>query len=147
MNEWQTSLLTLLGSLRALKWLSWNAHWQVKGTSFYGDHLMLERIYEGKLDEQIDTLAEKIVCLYGSEIIDNPTLLGSFNQTVEMCKNVGTCPIRRVLRCLQQLQALFNQTYSIGTKNNQITLGMDDFLMASANEQETFIYLVQQRLR
>jgi DNA-binding ferritin-like protein len=147
MNEWQTSLITLLGCLRALKWLSWNGHWQVKGSQFYGDHLMLERIYEGKIDEQIDTLAEKMVCLFGSDIIDNPMLLQSFNNSVESCKSVSKCPIQRTLRCLQMLQAQFNHTYSIGTNTKQITLGMDDYLMATANEQETFIYLLQQRLR
>ena len=147
MNEWQQSLITLLGSLRALKWLSWNSHWQAKGAQFYGDHLMLERIYEGKLDEQIDTIAEKIVCLFGSEMIDSPILMQSFQGAVESCKSIGSCPIRRVLRCLQLLQGQLNQTYTIGTSTKQITLGMDDYLMATANEQETFIYLLQQRLR
>ncbi len=147
MNEWQQSLLTLLGSLRALKWISWNSHWQVKGGPFYGDHLMLERIYEGKLDEQIDTLAEKIVCLFGSEIIDSPILLQSFTSSIESCKSIGSCPIRRTLRCLQLLQGKLNQTYSIGSSSKQITLGMDDYIMATANEQETFIYLLQQKLR
>jgi DNA-binding ferritin-like protein len=147
MNDFQKALIILLGMLRALKWLSWNGHWQVKGNSFYGDHLMLERIYEGKLDEQIDTLAEKLVCLYGSDCIDSPYLIGSFNECVEQAKKAQTCPIRRVLHVLQYVQGHFAQTYKIGTSAGRITLGMDDFLMASANEQETFIYLVQQRLR
>lgn len=147
MSEWQKSLLTLLGMLRGLKWLAWNGHWQVKGNSFYGDHLMLERIYTEVLDGQIDTLAEKIVCLFGSEAINNPILLGSFTQFVDSCSKANTCPIRRVFQALQFLQGQFSQTYKVGQTSGQITLGLDDFLMASANEQETFIYLVQQRLR
>jgi len=147
MTDFKKALIILLGMLRALKWTAWNGHWQVKGQPFYGDHLLLEKIYAGVLDEQIDTLAEKLVCLFGSEVIDSDFLLGGFNECVSQAKKAHTCPIRRVLYIAQILQGHFNQTYNIGTSSGQITLGMDDFLMASANEQETFIYLLQQRLR
>ena len=147
MSEFQKALLVLLGMLRALKWLSWNSHWQVKGNSFYGDHLMMEKIYQGDLDEHIDTLAEKMVCLYDSEIIDNPYLLGSFTECVDSACKQSKCSITRVLYVAQLLQGHFNQTYRIGKEAGQITLGLDDYLMATANQQETFIYLLQQRLR
>lgn len=147
MTEFQKSLIVLLGMLRALKWIAWNGHWQVKGPSYYGDHLMMERLYTGVLDANIDTLAEKLVALYGSEVIDNPILLLTFNECVGEAKKPSTCPIRRALHLLQILQGQFNQAYKIGTGSGEITLGLDDFLMATANEHETFIYLLQQRLR
>lgn len=147
MTDFQKALIVLLGMLRSLKWLSWNAHWQVKGSSFYGDHLLMEKIYQGNLDDHIDVLAEKIVCLFGSDAIDSPLLLGSFSDCVSSCTKQHSCPIRRVLSCAQLLQGHFVQTYRIGKEQGSLTLGLDDYLMATANDQETFIYLLQQRLR
>ena len=53
-------LCVLLATLRAAHLIHWTGHWQVKGDTQYGDHLLLERVYSGLADE-IDTLAEKIV--------------------------------------------------------------------------------------
>ena len=57
-------LQLLLGALRGAHWSHWTSHWQVKGDNSYGDHQLISRIYEA-LIEEIDTLAEKIVGMYG----------------------------------------------------------------------------------
>jgi len=49
----------LFAVMKALYLSHWDAHWKVMGDSFYGDHLLFSRMYEG-LVEEIDTLAEKI---------------------------------------------------------------------------------------
>lgn len=46
-----------------------NAHWQSNGPGSYSNHLMFQRLYENVL-EQIDTIAEKSIGLFGNEVID-----------------------------------------------------------------------------
>ena len=62
-------LQLLLVALRSAHWSHWTSHWQVKGSSFYGDHELMERLYTGLVDE-IDTLAEKIVSSFGSDSVN-----------------------------------------------------------------------------
>jgi DNA-binding ferritin-like protein len=146
--NWQGSLLTLLGTLRALKWTSWNSHWQVKGKPFYGDHLMLERIYQGEIDEQIDTLGEKLVFMYGGGVITNGVMRSSFLHGVESALSSHKhCALSRVLYLEKLLQNQFKLCHSLGQQSQQISLGMDDYLMATANQHETFLYLLKQRLQ
>ena len=68
-NPVNRSLLTqLLGILRAIHWSHWTSHWQARGNPSYSDHLLFERLYKN-LEEEIDTLAEKIVSYYGAEAV------------------------------------------------------------------------------
>lgn len=62
-------LCVLLATLRAAHLIHWTGHWQVKGDTQYGDHLLLERVYTALADE-IDTLAEKVVSTFGCEAVD-----------------------------------------------------------------------------
>lgn len=62
-------LLDLWACLRAAHHLFWTLHWQSKGSQFYGDHLLFERLYTARLEE-IDGLAEVIAGHYGAGQLD-----------------------------------------------------------------------------
>ena len=141
-------LLTgLLGILRGLKWNYWNSHWMISGNPYYGDHLMFERFYAGVIDEQIDTLAEKIVA-YDANILSNPTMREAFNAFLEKYEgDYPNDPFRRGLAMEEHCQMVLKSVYEKLKEDDELSLGMDDFLMATANERETVVYLLKQRTR
>ncbi len=135
----------LLGFLRAAHWMHWTSHWQVKGNTSYGDHLLLERLYTG-ITEEIDTLAEKLVGEFGIEAV-NPLeqsyfLLGFVN---DVC-SVESDPIRRALLVEKGVQEALRVTYERVKGLGKMSLGLDDYIMATANTHDTFLYLLNQRL-
>lgn len=140
------SLLTqLLGMLRAVHWSHWTTHWQVRGTPSYGDHLLFERLYKG-LEEEIDALAEKIVSYYGAEAVDavaNADFMLRFLSRYEQVAD----PYARGLAVETYLQKSLKRVYDQLKGTDEMTLGLDDYLMATANLHETHQYLLRQRLR
>jgi hypothetical protein len=145
-GEQKCALMRLmLGFLRAAHWMHWTSHWQVKGENSYGDHLLLERLYTG-ITEEIDTLAEKMVGEFGVQAV-NPLeqayfLLGFVN---DVC-SVETTPIRRAFVVEKTIQEALKVTYSKIKEIGNLSLGLDDYLMATANAHDTFLYLLSQRL-
>jgi len=140
-------LTHLLAMLRAAHWIHWSDHWQVQGNAYYGDHLMLERIYTGMVDE-IDTLAEKIVAVFGLEYVDPVSqaslMLALVNQ---ICKMEGCSDqIVRSLTTERLVMDSLNRVFATLEANQALTIGMNDFLSATANAHETNVYLLQQRL-
>ncbi len=138
-------LKLLLAYLRATHWLHWTNHWQVKGDTSYGDHLLFERLYLGVVEE-IDTLSEKLVGEFGSESVNaleqSYFLLGLVSDVTRM----ETHPVRRGLLVEQTMQNILKRVYDKLAAMNVLTLGLDDFIMATANAHETNLYLLKQRL-
>ena len=141
-----TTLQVLLAILRGAHWAHWTSHWQVKGESQYGDHLLLERIY-GSLIEEIDTLAEKIVGTYGGlavSPVDQAQLMANTILPVAEVQAEDN-PILRALIVEEALQVAFKNIYKALKEMDVLTLGMDDFIMSMANAHETNLYLLRQR--
>jgi len=65
--------------LRALSMLHHTHHWQTKGSQFYGDHLLYQRLYE-LADGQIDMVGEKAVGLGSPELVDYKHSLENMNR-------------------------------------------------------------------
>lgn len=145
-------LVSLLALLRAAFLLHQTHHWQTTGEPYYGDHLMLQRFYEGSGEgdspaDMIDSLAEKIVG-YGGVIppaefievmagyiknfaapsLDPEAMLMS---SLEIEKTI----ILAVTKARETLEAAGN-----------LSDGFDNLLQGIADGHETFIYLAQQRL-
>ncbi|MBD3260150.1 MAG: hypothetical protein GF334_00465 [Candidatus Altiarchaeales archaeon] len=137
-------LQILLGAMRAMHWNYWTSHWQVSGSSFYGDHLMFSRMYEA-LVEEIDTLAEKMVGTFGPDSVENTSQMNWASSFLRSW-SVYKCPYCRGLRSEKELQGLFKSFYEKLKEGNALSLGMDDYLMATASSHETNIYLLQQRM-
>lgn len=138
-------LSDLLATLRAVHFIHWTGHWQVKGNPYYGDHLLLQRLYEG-LDNEIDTLAEKLVAMFGVEIVNPAQQSVRMNQIIQSLSTIQN-PIMRSLNAEKKLMRLLEHTFKNLEKQNSLSLGMNDFIAATANAHETYIYLLQQRTR
>ena len=147
-------LVILLGMLRGLKWNYWNYHWTSKGFTFYQSHLLFERLYSEGIDDQIDTLAEKITGYDPNVLRSNLLMLDSFDQFVK--KHIVRSVTRKVemkdfykagLDMEKQVQIAIEKAYSNLKETQELSLGMDDYLMSLANQRETVIYLLRQQMR
>ncbi len=151
----------VLAHLRALQWLYWTTHWTSKGPNFYGDHLLLQRLYEGKdggpnINEEIDALGERMVAYLGPEYV-NPLAINDKVQSALRNATAASDPTGstlnvdplKVLSMLERrLQGSIKKAWKANSAHEaSFSLGVDDFLMGLAKERDTAIYLLQQRLR
>lgn len=144
-NELLSDLLNdVLACLRA-QYLSYQtSHWQVAGSHFYMEHQLFQRLYES-VTEEVDVMAEKISGLVGSNRV---SLQHQVPKMVSFLGSWASIPdhIRRGLTSEEVLQELLKSTYDAITEAGLMTLGLDDFLMATASSHETNIYLLQQTI-
>lgn len=146
MDETSQILSHMLAMLRSAYILHQTSHWQASGPMFYGDHEMLLRIYES-VEDEIDTLAEKMVAKYGPLSVNPIEQAEIINQHVqEMEQKSGGDPLMRAMLVEEDLQETFTNAYQHLKKANSMSLGMDDFIMGVANSHETNVYLLRQRL-
>ena len=134
-------LIELLAKLEALK-LNYKAnHWNASGDKSYGNHLLFQRLYEA-MDADIDSLAEKITAYYGSGSI---SALDVSNRMLDCVKEINPKnPINSSIIAEESLQEYLKSVYERMKENKEMTLGLDDFIMALANKHETNIYLLKQ---
>lgn len=139
-----SAMQALLAILRSAHWSHWTSHWQVQGMTSYGDHILMEKLYTG-LVEEIDTLAEKIVGEFGGSAID------AVDQAQLMAANLITQsmgekdPLKRALLIEENLQKTLKAFYDM--LKSEMSLGLDDFVMSLSNAHETNLYLLRQRHR
>lgn len=135
------ALSEILAVLRAQSMLYQTAHWQSRGSNFYGDHLLFERLYNS-VQGEIDAIAEKIVGYFGPSGVDVFYQIERVEDWVE--KQEGPTDVLTTLLCLEEdFQLLLKNTYDL-FKSNQMPLGLDDWLMATASAHDTNMYLLQQ---
>lgn len=139
----KAALQNLLGFLRAMHWNHWTSHWQVKGQPFYGDHLLFQRLYEG-MEGEIDSTAEKIVGLFGSEAVGGHDSIDRAHNVLKRWCDVPDL-YARALQSENELQMLLEQIRSLLQGKGHLSLGLDNFLQGLADTHETNIYLLQQR--
>lgn len=144
------ALQELLAYLRALRWQYHTTHWQVKGSNYYGDHLLFERLYAGEgggpdLDSQIDGLGERMTRYFGPDSVKDSAIL-PLTQTVLAEAEREMDPIRRAMALESETQEQISHAYEALKRSGHKTLGLDDFLMALADERDTALYLLGQRL-
>ena len=143
-SETTVVLQNLLAALRGAHWSHWTSHWQTIGPEFYGDHLLLQRLYEA-IPLEIDNLAEKLVGYYGADAVEP---ICQAHIMIEFLKfQEEKDPLVRALHVEEFLLAFFNDVFKLLESQNELSLGMNDFLAGIANSHETFVYLLRQRTR
>jgi DNA-binding ferritin-like protein len=122
------------------------AHWKVCGDSFYGDHLLFERLYDNISDET-DALAERLVGLCGHEVLHESRHLRVMYKFMDKWKSVSDCPFRRSLYIERSLVKFIEGLHRKMDQSGDLTLGLEDLLAGLASQHETHLYLIQQRLK
>lgn len=135
----------VLAALRAAYFTHRNAHWQVQGTGHYGNHLLLQRIYE-ESEKDTDTWAEQMVGSFGSDAV---TLAGA--QLDQINADVARfeaepSPLHRSFAAVLELRARLARAYASMQAAGQLSLGWDDIIMSIASSNDKHVYLLQQAL-
>lgn len=133
---------SILAHLRALQWYYWSSHWTVGGASYYGDHLLFQKLYEG-LNESIDELGERMVSYFGVSSV-NPMAIQSLSQKVLMEVANVSDPMFAALKMEDSLRSAIKKAWK-ANQDHEMYLGLDDFLMGLSNERDTAIYLLERR--
>lgn len=143
-GEDYSCLAVLLGYMRGLQLLQHSHHWQTQGNSFYGDHLLFQRIYEGMTGE-VDTIGEKVVGL-GQPSLTNyfkqHSLMKMFLDNVTSKDNYFQVSLRAEL-----MFCALGEVIMDGLKNKGLlTVGLEQALGTILDTHETYIYLLKQKV-
>lgn len=138
-------MVDLLASLRAAFMVYRNAHWQVDGTGYYGNHLLLQRIYEDA-QKHVDQVAERMVGYYGPGAVElDGRQADLIQQYLEQFNSAGD-PLERSLAAAMGVRQSLKNAYDHIKGEGEMTLGLDDLLMAISSSKDEHIYLLQQAL-
>ena len=142
----------LLGCLRAANLWFHAAHNLAKGPGFIGDHTDLYGEIYGRLNDDYDTAAEKAISLTGDETVACPQIVTAHaaEKLMDYPTPAGVGAEQIVAAACEMMQGLndkVTELFSDLEDAGALSLGLNDFLAASANQYETYIYLLQQRAK
>ena len=129
--------------LRSLYIIHQNNHWTCSGPNFYGNHLLFERLYLSAQDNA-DLAAEKIVGIFGKESVNLTNQAQLINKIVSKYNNENH--IVNSLKAETDFLILSEKIYEQLKQTENLTLGLDDAIMAIASKREEAIYLLKQAL-
>jgi DNA-binding ferritin-like protein len=139
-----------IAALKSLALIHQQNHWTVKGGSFYGKHLLFERIYDSAL-ENLDLAAEKFVGAFGVECIDYGMQAEFLNKM--LCRYTDLAaemeddfPVKLSLTAEKDFLEYSEYIFNCLEEEGKMTLGIDDMIMSIAGEREEAMYLLQQSM-
>lgn len=143
-------LTHLLGCLRAAHLWFHSAHHLAKGPGFVGDHVELYGEIYARLSDDFDTATEKAVSLTGDESVACPQSVTAMaaEKLMDLPSPVGMGAEQIVSAALEMMLSLnekITDVYDVLEDAGSLSLGLNDFLAATANQYETYIYMLQQR--
>ncbi len=141
-----------LGSLRATQLWFHAAHNLTKGTGFAGDHVNLYGEIYLQLQEDFDVAVEKAIGLTQDESIGCPIRITgdalAILQQVPSPSNMSADDIAMsALALIQNHIRILTEIFSSLESSGSLPLGLNDFLAASANRYDTYVYLLAQRIK
>lgn len=131
--------------LKAMAIIHQHSHWTTKGDNFYGDHQLFERLYDSVL-ENLDGAAEKFVGLMGPECLNYSYQTELLNKVLIKYKNKVNNPAQLSLSIEKDFLKFSKDAYNCFKEEGKLSLGLDDFIMATASDREEAVYLLQQTL-
>lgn len=146
------ALLSYIGCTKGLHTWFHAAHQVTKGVGFAGDHVNLYgEIYNGIL-EDFDKLVEKSIMVADTEEIACPIMVTQISAKVlsqyESPAGRGADAIAAIgLEYMRNHIANLTELYRILESCGALSLGMDDYLAAAANQYEGYVYLLTQRVK
>lgn len=134
-----------IASLKALVLIHQHNHWTSKGSNFYGNHLLFERIYNSAL-EDLDLAAEKFIGIFGVECVNYDLQAELLNKVLLKYKNAASDPVTMSLSVEKDFIKFSKESYNCFEAEGKLSLGLDDMLMAISSTREGSVYLLQQNL-
>lgn len=134
-----------LATLKAMALIHQHSHWTAKGESFYGDHLLFERLYQS-VAKDIDMSAEKFMGLFGKECLDYKTQAELLNKILLKYSKLDGSPLEMSLEIEKDFIQYSKYAYNCFEEEDKLTLGLDDMITAISGKREEAVYLLQQTL-
>lgn len=131
--------------IRSVSMVHQNNHWRTKGSNFYSNHLLFERIYKSAA-EDADLAAEKLIGLFDDDVLDLHMQAQMIGKTLEHFSHGD--PIQTSLEAEKKFLDYSQKFYNILNEDDgKLSLGLDDMLMSIASNREGAVYLLQQSLK
>lgn len=143
LNEEYSLLGVFLGFTESLSMIHQSHHWQTQGDSFFGDHLMYQRLYE-ETNAEIDVLAEKITGVGGIKMTNYFTrlqIIKNFMRGVAKSERPEVESLRAELMYLIAGEIIMDVLKEKGI----LTRGIEQALGNILDKHESHIYLLQNR--
>lgn len=144
-------LAGLVAYLRGLAMVHQTHHWQTRGDTYYGDHLLFERLY-GNVSGEIDGVAEKAVGT-GQHLLVQPLLQTKHLEWVMKYLYRGAPPnpdplgyVAISLRAELCLMVFLQLAYARLQASGDLSFGIDNMLQGIADKHEESLYLLRQRM-
>lgn len=141
----------LLARINGLYTMYYTSHWKSKGSNYYGDHLLYERLYKATF-EDIDGIAEKAI-----GTTDDDSFISPYRWAQETASYINSWDTDESNDNYEFPDTLLNAERDVITTISSIkssfeargylTDGIDDFLQGLASKHEGHVYLLQQRRR
>jgi hypothetical protein len=130
-----------IATLKAIYLIHQQNHWLVKGNDFYGDHLLFQRIYESA-QENLDGAAEKMIAIFGDDCLDYKIQADLLNKLLLKYGKLSEDPVACSLAIEKDFIKYSKVAYECFEKEGTMTLGLDDFIMATSSAREESVYLL-----
>ena len=141
-----------IAMLRGMQLWYHAAHHVTRGASFFGDHADAFGKLYNELSADFDKAVEKAIGLTNDEEMACPVHITKMACQV-ICKYpspvsltalaMASCALEMEKHHNQLVDAIFHELEEAGC----LTLGLDDMLMATVNDHEGHIYMLQQRVK
>lgn len=153
--ETHAELGIILSMLEGMGTLMQTFHWKVNGDSFYGDHLLYQRIYEA-IDSQVDLVGEKAVGVGSAGLADSEKIIQAMeiflsdireNQDVTRdADNMKDALARRAAYAVNTFIETTDKCIVSLKEKGFLTRGVDNLLAGILDSHESFAYLLKQRV-
>lgn len=154
LTEWAgtpfAQLSVILVNLRFLAFVHQTHHWSSAGDSFYGDHLLFDRLYS-KVVEEVDLIGEKSVGLGTPTNVDLPLQVAQLARLVSTYGRSNTIPqhdelaMRSLTAETNFLQAVDSMVISL-KETHVMSRGLDNLIAGIEDTHESHVYLLKQRM-
>lgn len=114
----------LLPYIEAIKGLSKDIHYELKGTSFYGNHLLMDRIHD-RLNDFQDEIKENYF-MYNEKSV--PTHLSVMAQAISLLPEDGTDVLVKMATLNELIKTAIYQIEQVIKDNANLDAGDNDLL-------------------
>lgn len=135
-----------IATLKAMAIVHQHNHWTTRGSDFYGDHLLLERLYDSTLKD-LDLAAEKFVGLFGDEVLNYDLQVDLLSKVLMKYSRLEGSPVEMSLAIEKDFLKFSGDAYNSFDEEGKLSLGLDDMIMSIASQREESVYLLQQVLK
>lgn len=139
------ALLDVLALLYAIRLHAQAAHWSARGSDFYSDHLMWERIYKST-DKAIDTVGEQMIYAFNLDDMSARVLARKVAQHQEtLQREAASGHLRCAILLEQAVLAFIDTAHEALRQDSHLSRALENMLMNLAEERTRILYLLSRR--